>query len=111
MPSSGKKTQCLLFLTEQVYFGKSRGIPRRKGRYFAMDEFELEEGPVSGEDLIGEIANLYPETQEFLMSLGMHCLGCAAAASETLAEACRVHGLSTFKVKRELNRIITENPA
>ena len=91
--------QCLLFLTEQVYFGKSRGIPRRK------------EGPVSGEDLIGEIANLYPETQEFLMSLGMHCLGCAAAASETLAEACRVHGLSTFKVKRELNRIITENPA
>ena len=45
------------------------------------------------------------------MSLGMHCLGCAAAASETLAEACRVHGLSTFKVKRELNRIITENPA
>ena len=72
-----------------------------------MDEFELEEGPVSGEDLIGEIANLYPETQEFLMSLGMHCLGCAAAASETLAEACRVHGLSTFKVKRELNRIIT----
>ena len=30
-----------------------------------MDEFELEEGPVSGEDLIGEIANLYPETQEF----------------------------------------------
>ena len=76
-----------------------------------MDEFELEEGPVSGEDLIGEIANLYPETQEFLMSLGMHCLGCADAASETLAEACRVHGLSTFKVKRELNRIITENPA
>ena len=76
-----------------------------------MEEFELEEGPVSGEDLIGEIANLYPETQDFLSSLGMHCFGCAAAGAETLAEACRVHGLNTFKVKRELNRIITENPA
>ena len=63
------------------------------------------------EDLIGEIANMYPETQDFLSSLGMHCFGCAAAGAETLAEACRVHGLNTFKVKRELNRIITENPA
>ncbi len=76
-----------------------------------MEGFEWEEGPVSSEDLIGEIANMYPETQEFLSSLGMHCFGCAAASSETLAEACRVHGLNTFRVKQELNRIITENPA
>lgn len=72
-----------------------------------MEDFEYEEGPVGSEDLIGEIANMYPETQDFLSSLGMHCFGCAAAGAETLAEACRVHGLNTFKVKRELNRIIT----
>ena len=76
-----------------------------------MEDIEYEEGPVGSEDLIGEIANMYPETQDFLSSLGMHCFGCAAAGAETLAEACRVHGLNTFKVKRELNRIITENPA
>ena len=52
-----------------------------------MEDFEYEEGPVGSEDLIGEIANMYPETQDFLSSLGMHCFGCAAAGAETLA-AC-----------------------
>ena len=73
-----------------------------------MDEFlELEEGPVSGDDLIAELPNLYPETVDFLNSLGMHCIGCAASQYETVREACRVHGLHPGKVVRELNRIIT----
>ena len=97
-------------MTLRVYFEKSRGTSAAE-RNRAMEDFEYEEGPVGSEDLIGEIANMYPETQDFLSSLGMHCFGCAAAGAETLAEACRVHGLNTFKVKRELNRIITENPA
>ena len=100
----------LLLLTLQVYFEKSHSAFAAEGKY-GMEGFEWEEGPVSSEDLIGEIANMYPETQEFLSSLGMHCFGCAAASSETLAEACRVHGLNTFRVKQELNRIITENSA
>ncbi len=97
-------------MTLRVYFEKSRGRSAAE-RNRDMEDFEYEEGPVGSEDLIGEIANMYPETQDFLSSLGMHCFGCAAAGAETLAEACRVHGLNTFKVKRELNRIITENPA
>lgn len=72
------------------------------------DFWEMEEGPLSGDDLIAEIVNLYPETVEFLESAGMHCVGCTAAAGETLFEACRVHGLSGAKVLRELNRILTE---
>ena len=97
-------------MTLRVYFERSRGRSVAE-RNRDMEDFEYEEGPVGSEDLIGEIANMYPETQDFLSSLGMHCFGCAAAGAETLAEACRVHGLNTFKVKRELNRIITENPA
>ena len=97
-------------MTLRVYFEKSRGRSVAE-RNKDMEDVEYEEGPVGSEDLIGEIANMYPETQDFLSSLGMHCFGCAAAGAETLAEACRVHGLNTFKVKRELNRIITENPA
>ena len=97
-------------MTLRVYFEKSCGRSAAE-RNRDMEDFEYEEGPVGSEDLIGEIANMYPETQDFVSSLGMHCFGCAAAGAETLAEACRVHGLNTFKVKRELNRIITENPA
>lgn len=72
------------------------------------DAWEMEEGPIAGDDLIAEIVNLYPEAAGFLQSIGMHCVGCAAAHGETLFEACRVHGLSGAKVLRELNRILTE---
>ena len=66
------------------------------------------EGPVSGDDLIGEIVSMYPETVDFLAEIGMHCIGCASSQFETLYEACRVHRLKASKVIRELNRIITE---
>lgn len=72
------------------------------------DFLDMDEGPISGSDLVLEVVNLYPEAEEFLQSIGMHCIGCAAAGGETLYEACRVHGLSGAKVVRELNRIITE---
>lgn len=70
-----------------------------------MDEYD---GPVSGDDLIGEIVTLYPETVDFLAEIGMHCIGCASSQFETLREACYVHHLRAGQVIRELNRIITE---
>ena len=76
-----------------------------------MDEFELEEGPVSGEDLIGEIANLYPETQEFLMSLGMHCLGCPSSQMETIAEAAMVRGYDADDLVDEINSYLSAKAA
>ena len=72
-----------------------------------MDWNEYEDGPVSGDDLIAEIINYYPEAADLLAELGMHCIGCASLSFETLSEACRVHHLNPTKVKMELNRIIT----
>jgi len=72
--------------------------------FWDMDD----EGPIFGEDLVAETVNLYPEVVPFLQSVGMHCIGCAAAQGETLYEACRAHGLSGARVVRELNRIVTE---
>lgn len=71
-----------------------------------LDDFET--GPVCGDDFITEIIHLYPETQDFLESLGMHCLGCASAQFETLREACHIHRLNTVKVLTEVNRLINE---
>lgn len=34
-----------------------------------MDEMEW--GPVSGDDLVGEVITLYPETEEWFLSLGI----------------------------------------
>jgi len=71
------------------------------------EALEIFEGPVSGDDLVAEVVNLYPEAAEFLQSVGMHCVGCMAAHGETLYHACSVHGLNGAEVIRELNRIIT----
>ena len=65
------------------------------------------EGPVTEDDLVAEIVNLYPEAIPILMGVGMHCFGCAAARGETLRDACRVHGLRSSEIVKELNRAIT----
>jgi hybrid cluster-associated redox disulfide protein len=72
-----------------------------------MDWMDYDEGPISSDDLVAEIVNLYPETVPYLQSLGMHCISCSSAQFETLQEACSVHGLKGWKVQEELNRIVT----
>ena len=68
----------------------------------------MAESYVTGETLIGEIVTQYPEAVEVLLSIGMHCLGCASAQFETLREACHIHRLNTVKVLTEVNRLINE---
>lgn len=58
---------------------------------------------VSENSLIGDVIGSWPETIGVLLSCGMHCLGCPASRSETLAEACAVHGLETEKVLFAVN--------
>lgn len=42
---------------------------------------------------IGEVLVKKPEVAPILMEMGMHCLGCPAAAGESLEEAAMVHGM------------------
>ena len=53
--------------------------------------------------LIGDVIGRWPETIGVLLSCGMHCLGCPASRSETLAEACAMHGLEVSKVLFAVN--------
>ncbi len=50
-----------------------------------------------------DIVNEDQSTAEFFMSIGMHCIGCAASAYETVDQACAVHGIDTDKVVNALN--------
>lgn len=43
--------------------------------------------------LINEIIEVDAGNAAILMAEGMHCVGCMAAAGETLEEAAAVHGL------------------
>ena len=64
---------------------------------------------VTKETLIGEIVRNYPEAVEVLLSNGMHCLGCPASQSESLEEACMVHGIPAEQVIDAINAKIAEN--
>ena len=47
---------------------------------------------VTKNSFIGQILESYPETAKYFFEIGMHCLGCPSARSETLEQACMVHG-------------------
>ena len=47
---------------------------------------------ITADTLIVDCLELNPNAAEILLSTGMHCLGCAMAHGETIAEAVAVHG-------------------
>lgn len=58
---------------------------------------------ITKETLIGEVLQINPDLAEILLGAGMHCLGCPAAAGESLEEACAVHGIDVEELVAKLN--------
>ena len=58
---------------------------------------------------IGEILDACPESAQFFLAMGMHCLGCPSARSETVAQACRVHGVDADGLVGDINAFLAEN--
>lgn len=52
---------------------------------------------------IPELLALDERAAQILMQSGMHCVGCAAASGETLAEAAVEHGIDPVLLVRKLN--------
>ena len=52
---------------------------------------------------IAEVLRHNPNTAQVFMRHGMHCLGCATAAGETIAQAVVVHGIDFDTLLKELN--------
>ncbi|MDR2655902.1 MAG: DUF1858 domain-containing protein [Oscillospiraceae bacterium] len=58
---------------------------------------------VTKETAIGDILKSSREAAYILMENGMPCVGCAVALTETLEEACMVHGLDADDLAAQLN--------
>ncbi len=56
--------------------------------------------------LIGEILELDMETAPFFFEMGMHCFGCPSARSETLEDACAVHGVDADEMVSKINAFL-----
>ena len=53
---------------------------------------------------ISEVLKEKPEASEVLHEFGMHCLGCAIAAGESIEEAAEAHGIKLEDLLAALNK-------
>lgn len=61
---------------------------------------------ITKEMKIEEILQRHPEAVEVFLKHGFHCLGCAAASFENLADGAAAHGIDVEKIVEELNKAI-----
>lgn len=64
---------------------------------------------ITKDTIIGDILDIAPETAPTFLNIGMHCLGCPASRSETVEQACMVHGVKTDELLEQLNQAIAAN--
>ncbi|MBQ9851218.1 MAG: DUF1858 domain-containing protein [Clostridia bacterium] len=55
---------------------------------------------------IGEILDANRELAPFFLEMGMHCLGCPSARSESVAQACMVHGVNADELIAKMNAFL-----
>lgn len=56
-----------------------------------------------------EVLQKHPETAPIMLKYGLHCIGCHAAAFETIEQGCIAHGMSEEdiqKMLKEMNKIL-----
>ncbi len=58
---------------------------------------------ITKEMTIGEILRKDMNTAPLFMEMGMHCLGCPHSQSESVEEACIVHGVKPEVLVDKLN--------
>jgi hybrid cluster-associated redox disulfide protein len=61
------------------------------------------EGYITKDTIIGDLLDFNMEVAPFFLEIGMHCLGCPASRSETIEEACAVHGTNADELVEKLN--------
>lgn len=64
---------------------------------------------VTKDMIIMDVLKLNPETAQFFLNIGMHCLGCPSASMESIEQACMVHGADADKLVSDLNEFLAKN--
>lgn len=58
---------------------------------------------VTKDTVIGEILDHDDSAAPYFLNIGMHCLGCPCSRSETIEQACAVHGTDADALVKALN--------
>lgn len=63
---------------------------------------------VTKDMIIREVLALDAGCADFLLAVGMHCLGCPSASGESLEMACAVHGADVDKLVDDINKYLED---
>ena len=63
---------------------------------------------ITKDTILGDILDAAPETAPLFIEIGMHCLGCPSARSETVEQACMVHGVQVDELLERINASMAE---
>ena len=63
----------------------------------------MTEKAITKEMPIGDVVQKHPETIAVFMKNGLHCIGCAVAAFESIAEGAAAHGIAIDPLIEQLN--------
>jgi hybrid cluster-associated redox disulfide protein len=61
---------------------------------------------ITKEMIIQDILTTDVDLAQILLKSGMRCLGCPSARSESLADACAVHGADADALVKEMNEYL-----
>ncbi len=61
---------------------------------------------VTKNSIVGDVLDMYPQTAQFFLEMGMHCLGCPASRGETIEQACQVHSADADALVEKINSAI-----
>ncbi|MCR4629889.1 MAG: DUF1858 domain-containing protein [Bacillota bacterium] len=59
--------------------------------------------PIKGTDIVGDILKAHEGAAALLMQCGMGCISCPSSLTESLNDACMVHGMNADEVVDYLN--------
>lgn len=61
---------------------------------------------VTKDMIIMDVLQMDAETAQFFLQIGMHCLGCPSASSESIEQACMVHGADADQLVADINAFL-----
>jgi hybrid cluster-associated redox disulfide protein len=60
---------------------------------------------ITKDSTVGEVIKANPKAAEVFQQMGMKCLGCPSASSETVANAAEIHGMDLHRLLEELQSV------
>ncbi len=63
----------------------------------------MADGAIKSNMPISDVVRKHPETIPVFMKHGLHCIGCAVAAFESIAEGAAAHGIEVDALMNDLN--------